>query len=135
MKELRYRRRVQFADTDLAGLVHFSWYFRYMEEAEHALWRDAGLTVASPSDTIRYPRVSATCEFRAPLRFEDEIEIEIRVAAVGSRAIRYDCVIQRGETIAARGSITVACIDTADGATPRAIDIPGRVSAALEGRA
>ena len=35
-------RRVQFHETDLAGLVHFSIFFRYMEEAEHALWRAAG---------------------------------------------------------------------------------------------
>ena len=41
------RRRVQF-ETDMAGVVHFSWYFRYMEEAEHALWREAGLSMASP---------------------------------------------------------------------------------------
>ena len=30
----------------MAGVVHFSWFFRYMEEAEHALWRAAGLSVA-----------------------------------------------------------------------------------------
>ena len=39
----RYTRRVQFSETDLAGIAHFSTYFRYMEEAEHALWRAAGL--------------------------------------------------------------------------------------------
>ena len=42
MREFTYRRRVQFYETDLAGIVHFSWYPRYMEEAEHAMWRDAG---------------------------------------------------------------------------------------------
>ena len=45
-----YRRRVQFAETDLAGLVHFSMFFRYMEEAEHALWRAAGLTIAKAGE-------------------------------------------------------------------------------------
>ena len=40
--EHRMRRRVQFYETDAAGIVHFSWFYRYMEEAEHALWREAG---------------------------------------------------------------------------------------------
>ena len=44
--EFRLRRRVQFYETDAAGMVHFSWFFRYMEEAEHALWREAGLSIA-----------------------------------------------------------------------------------------
>ena len=43
--EYRLRRRVQFYETDAAGIVHFSWFFRYMEEAEHALWREAGLSI------------------------------------------------------------------------------------------
>ena len=43
VSEYRLRRRVQFYETDAAGIVHFSWFFRYMEEAEHALWREAGL--------------------------------------------------------------------------------------------
>ena len=42
--EYRLKRRVQFYETDMAGIVHFSWFFRYLEEAEHAMWREAGLT-------------------------------------------------------------------------------------------
>ena len=41
----RYTRKVFFYETDLAGVVHFSCYFRYMEEAEHALQVDPGLFV------------------------------------------------------------------------------------------
>jgi acyl-CoA thioester hydrolase len=131
MRELRYRRRIQFYETDMAGLVHFSWYYRYFEEAEHALWRAAGLTIASQADTIRYPRVSASCEFRAPLRFEDEIDITIAVAAIGSRTIKYDATIHLADALVARGSMTIACIDTSHGSRPRAIDIPTEVAKAL----
>ena len=53
----RYTRKVFFYETDLAGVVHFSCYFRYMEEAEHALWRAAGLTVDRAGAAIGYPRV------------------------------------------------------------------------------
>jgi acyl-CoA thioesterase FadM len=54
-----YDRRVQFAETDLAGIVHFSWYFRYIEEAEHALWRAAGLSISPPRAEMGWPRVAA----------------------------------------------------------------------------
>ena len=37
--EYRHLRMVEFADTDMAGIVHFSRYFRYVEEAEHAFLR------------------------------------------------------------------------------------------------
>jgi len=58
ISEFHYRRRVQFADTDLAGVVHFSWIARYMEEAEHALWREAGLSIVSPDAPLGFPRVA-----------------------------------------------------------------------------
>jgi YbgC/YbaW family acyl-CoA thioester hydrolase len=127
-----YRRRVQFADTDMAGMVHFTWYFRYIEEAEHALWRAAGLTIASNGDDLRFPRVSASCDFRAPLRFEDEADVEIHVDAIGSRTIRYAASVKRGDAVVATGSMTVACIRTAPGAPAGAVDIPREVARALE---
>ena len=77
----RYSRRVQFADTDLVGIVHFSMFFRYMEEAEHALWRAAGLPVVQGADDAGWPRVSATFDYKAPLRFEDEFDVEVELAA------------------------------------------------------
>ena len=66
ISEFRYRRLVQFAETDLAGVVHFSCFFRYMEEAEHALWRAAGLTIAPRDSDLGFPRVSASIDFLAP---------------------------------------------------------------------
>ncbi len=81
-----YPRRVQFAETDVAGIAHFSGYFRYMEEAEHALWRAAGLSVVAYD--LHWPRVAAYCEYRQPLRFEDEIDVKVR-AGFGRRRIQY----------------------------------------------
>ena len=72
--EHRYQRRVQFHETDLAGIVHFSWYFKYMEEAEHALWRSVGMSIAPPNPEFGFPRVNATCDFKAPLKFEEHLE-------------------------------------------------------------
>ena len=129
----QYARRVQFAETDLAGIVHFSCYFRYMEEAEHALWRAAGLSITGES--LGWPRVNASCEYRAPLRFEDEIVVTVR-AALGRRRIEYDFVIVRGSTPVATGVMTSVCTRTSATGALETIAIPdeiaGRLRAALQ---
>src|SRR2546423_13926804 len=68
--ELRLRRRVQFSETDAAGIVHFSCFFRYMEDAEHALWRANDLRIHTAESAIGWPRVAASCEFHRALKFE-----------------------------------------------------------------
>lgn len=108
--ELRLKRRVQFYETDAAGIVHFSWYFRYMEEAEHALWRASGMSISQPEAGIGWPRIAASCEFHRPLRFEDEFEIWIRVAAITEKTIRYECVMSKGDVKIATGSVTAVCV-------------------------
>jgi len=121
-----YRRRVQFADTDMAGVVHFSWFARYMEEAEHALWREAGLSIASADSDIGFPRVAVAIEFLAPLHFEDEFEVHVRIDAISRRSIRYSHTITRGDTVVARGTMTAVCVRR----TPlplKAIDIPQNI--------
>ena len=127
MSEFVYHRRVQFAETDLAGIVHFSEIFRYMEEAEHAFWRAAGLTIAERGSEIGWPRVSAACEFRNALRFEDEFEVRVRIAALKTRTIEYEFTLVRGNDVIAVGTITCVCVKkTADGRM-RAHEVPDRV--------
>src|SRR5688572_22593604 len=109
VRECRYRRRVNFYETDMAGIVHFSCFFRYMEEAEHALWRQVGLSVHLAESNIGWPRVSTSFDFYHPLRFEDEFEVWLRVAVVAQRTISYKCVITKGAITSAAGSVTVAC--------------------------
>ena len=114
MPEFRYPRRAQFAETDLAGIVHFSWMFRYMEEAEHALWRAAGLSVAALGSDVGWPRVAATFTFRSPLRFEDEFEVVVRLAEARARALTYAHTIARGSTIIGTGTMTSVCVRHAE---------------------
>jgi len=83
--DIRLTRRVQFYETDAAGIVHFSWFFRYMEEAEHALWRAAGLSIHPGGSEIGWPRVATSFEFKRPLKFEDEFEVQLRIAEITRR--------------------------------------------------
>jgi YbgC/YbaW family acyl-CoA thioester hydrolase len=124
------RRRVQFHETDAAGIVHFSCFFRYMEEAEHAMWRDAGLRIHPDESDLGWPRIAASFDFRRPLRFEDEFDVVIRVAEMRSRTIRYDCALQKdGETLAT-GTMTIACVRKQP--TMHAVDLPAEIRERLQ---
>jgi YbgC/YbaW family acyl-CoA thioester hydrolase len=129
ISEFRYARRVQFAETDLAGMVHFSWYLRYMEEAEHALWREAGLSIVPAGGGVGFPRVAVSCDYLAPLRFEDVFEVHVRIEAISKRSIRYSHTIRRGDTVCATGSMTAVCVQ--DEPELRAIDIPEAIASRL----
>ena len=125
-----YRRRVQFAETDLAGLVHFTHFFRYMEEAEHALWRAAGMSIARAGEPSGWPRLGAAFEFRAPLRFEDEFEVAVRIANVTSRTIQYEFTLTKDGTLIGSGTITTAHVDKS-GPVLKALELPEHIAARL----
>lgn len=120
----RYPRRVQFHETDLAGIAHFSWYFRYMEEAEHALWRSLGMSISPRDVVVGFPRVAASCDFKAPLHFEDEFEVVVQVEAIGRRSIRYACTLQRGGQVVAVGSMTSASVTRDADGLVTSVDLP-----------
>lgn len=126
--ELTLRRRVHFYEVDSAGIVHFSCYFRYMEEAEHALWRDAGLSVAARGVDVGFPRVSATCDFHAPLRFEEEFDVRVAIEAMTARSIRYACLITRGDLKIATGTLVAVCVRKGPDGTMRAVEIPEEIA-------
>ena len=131
VSEHRLARRVQFAETDAAGLVHFSSFFKYMEEAEHALWRAAGLSIAPAGADFGFPRVSASFEYHRPLRFEDEFEAHIRITAMDERGIRYRCVLSRGGETVATGELAIVCVSRRADAPMRPMRIPEDIAARL----
>jgi len=119
-------RRVEFSDTDAAGIAHFAAFFRMMEQAEHELLRSVGLSVVSQdaAGKISWPRVSAKCDFTAAARFEDVLEIEVRIARLGKRSITYAHRFFREGKELATGEITAVCCRIEDGKPPKSIDIP-----------
>jgi YbgC/YbaW family acyl-CoA thioester hydrolase len=127
---------VQFHETDAAGIVHFSRYFLYMEEAEHALWRAAGLSIAPAGSPIGWPRTTVSFEYYRPLHFEEEFDVLLRIVAIEEREIRYSCRLLRGEVQIATGRMTIACVTKKPDDRMRAIPIPediaGRLAVAPE---
>ncbi len=134
--EFKHTRRVEFAETDMAGIVHFSNYFRMMEAAEHAFFRSLGFSIHGHDNgtTTGWPRVSASCDYRAPLRFEEEVEIHLLVAEVRSRSIRYQFVFRKAAdgTEVARGQMAAVCA-TVDKTTGRLapVQIPDAIRAQI----
>jgi acyl-CoA thioester hydrolase len=107
-----HRRRVTFAETDMAGIVHFSNFYRYMEEAEHAFLRSRGLRIKvdQPDGTVLgWPRVRGTCSFESPAFYEDELEIEVRIDRRGVKSLTLGFVIRRASQILATGELKTVC--------------------------
>ncbi len=135
-----YTDRVQFSDTDMAGIVHFANFYRYMERAEHAFFRSIGLSIWEnpadfpPEERVGWPRVHASCDFHAPLFFQETFQVELLVEEIRGKAIRYlvRCWKEDG-SLAAEGRMAAACVrkDAATGKM-RAVPIPERILAKIE---
>jgi YbgC/YbaW family acyl-CoA thioester hydrolase len=135
--EYRYKRRVEFSETDLAGIVHFSNYFRYMENAEHEFLRSLCLSVHARAEgrLISWPRVRAECSYDAPLAFGDEFEVHLLVRHKKRKSISYEFHFYKAavERPIARGIVTAVCV-AIDAATGKmsAITIPDFVDRQIE---
>jgi acyl-CoA thioester hydrolase len=137
--EFTFSRRVEFAETDMAGIVHFANFYRMMENTEHAFFRSLGYSIHQEFDgqTIGWPRVNAACEFLRPLRFEETVDIQLLVAEVRTRSIRYGFRFWKrtdGERVeVARGQVvTVAAVlDPATGKMA-AVPIPKQIRGSME---
>ncbi len=125
---------VQFAETDLAGVLHFANYYRMMEEVEHAFWRSLGSCVITHAHdaTISWPRVVTSCEYMTPVHFEDVLELRLTVAQLGERSVAYDIEFARDGNRVALGKTKAVCCAMDNGAF-RSIPIPDDLRRALEG--
>ena len=121
---------VEFCETDMAGIVHFSNFYRWMEQAEHAFLRSVGLTVSNHLDDgsiIGFPRVSASCRFLSPAKFEDRLTVELRVQRIGVKSLTYDVLFstdERDERPVAKGVLKTVCCRFRPGAPFESIEIP-----------
>jgi YbgC/YbaW family acyl-CoA thioester hydrolase len=124
---------VQFAETDLAGLVHFSNFFRMMEEVEHAWFRSLGLSVVMHHDglEIGWPRVNVACEFSGSARFEDELTLKFRITRLGGKSMTYQVDFLLKDKRIATGKVTTVCC-VLEKSGMRSISIPPEIRAKIE---
>jgi acyl-CoA thioester hydrolase len=136
--EFKATRRVEFSDTDMAGIVHYANFFRFMETAEHAFYRSLGFSVILHQfdPPLGWPRVHAECDYMKPLRFEDLVEIHLLVAEKKSKVLRYLFRFRRlnADPVeeVARGSLTVVCVAHRPGGKMAAVAIPHLIADKIE---
>lgn len=111
MHAFQTQRRIEFADTDMAGIVHFSRFFIFMETAEHEFQRALGSTVhfEHEGQHIGWPRVSVSCDYRSPARLGDVLDIDVRVLRKGRRALTYGFRFSCDGRAVAEGRISCIC--------------------------
>ena len=132
--EFQVTRRVEFSETDLAGIMHFSNFFRFMEAAEHAFFRSLCFSVAHSRKglAVCLPRVHAECDYAVPLRFEDVVRVRLLVERKGRRSLTYQFrFIRLGGSSAeevARGRLTVACVKRQANGGMKAVPLPKAIA-------
>ena len=124
MVEQVEQARVAWVDTDAGGRIHFTAAFRWIEAAETALMRRLGFLNEAWGD---YPRRKVEAEYLQVLRFEDEIEVRLRVDKVGRTSITYAWTIAKDGEPYVRGSHTVVHVDDEG----RSAELPEAIRAAL----
>ena len=129
-REFTHHRRVQFVETDTAGVMHFSNYFRWMEECETEFWRAIGLTVNGWPE-CSWPRVAAKCEYKRPAHFDDPLEVRLQVANIGTKSLRFELTFFRGGEQIASGETSAVCCAHESGRF-QSIPIPADIRARLD---
>jgi acyl-CoA thioester hydrolase len=96
-------RKVEWVDTDAAGHHHHGAVLRWVEAAEAVLLQRRGVT-----DLFgRIPRVHYEVDYRSRLWFGQEVQVELTVAQVGEKSVRYEFVVRSGEVVAATGNLVI----------------------------
>jgi len=133
MTTFQAQRRVEFVDTDAAGIAHFSAFLIYMEQTEHEFLRSLGLSVVDrdAEGPYSWPRVSVACDFHGAVRFEDLLDIELSITRLGDKSVSYAFDFRHAGRLVATGRLTAVCCRIVDGQIA-SIPIPATVRAKLE---
>jgi acyl-CoA thioester hydrolase len=86
--------RVGFSDTDAQGIVYYGRYLPYFDQARVEYARHLGMLVTGPEEFEFVTRANAI-EYHAPARFDDLLEVFIRVARIGRTSVTYECAAYR----------------------------------------
>ena len=107
------KRRVEWMDTDAAGIWHHSTVIRWAEDAEAELHRQLGIVQRTFGAT---PRVNIEFNYGVPLRFDDQVDVVITVVALGNTSITYQIDIDRDGVSIAKGKMVAVFTDMESGA-------------------
>lgn len=128
------KHRVEFFETDLAGIVHFANFYRFMEQSEHDFFRSLGLKIhgtTAEGVTYGWPRVSGTCSFLSPAYYEDEIDIQLTIQRLTRRSLTIAYHFYCGERKLAVGELKTAYCIFPPGGKLESAEMPDSIFGAL----
>ena len=134
MADFIHKGVVEFAHTDMAGIVHFSEYYKYFEAAESAFFRSQGLSLMDVFDSgrLQWPRVSSSFDFLSPMTFGDEFELHLGVQRVGTTSITLGAEVFCGDRKVAEGKTVIVCVSQAEDGRLSKHPLPEAVLKALK---
>jgi acyl-CoA thioester hydrolase len=112
MTTIVVRRRIEWIDTDAAGIYHWTTALRLVEAAEAAMHTQLGIVDRTFGRT---PRVSVDANFRRPLRFNDITETRLAVERVGRTSLDYRFLLTGPAGTAVDGWLTVCYVSPETG--------------------
>jgi YbgC/YbaW family acyl-CoA thioester hydrolase len=133
MQEFKTEIRVSWVDTDAAGIVHFSNYFRFFERAEENLLRQIGLSYSLIRSKygIGIPRVEAHCRYLASLKHDDVIQVNVLIDEVKEKTFKEEFRVTNisGDHPIAEGYIICVAMSFETG---RSIPLPAEIAIKLK---
>ena len=134
MHEFTTKRKVEFADTDMGGIVHFSRFAIFMETAEHEFLSALGTSVVLVHDDVHvgWPRVALSVEYNSPAQFGDVLDIHVRVLRKGTKSMTYGFRFTCDDQEIATGEMSSVCCVLEPGEKVRAIPIPSFIADKIE---
>ena len=123
--------RVYYEDTDLAGVVYYANYLRFIERGRTEALRDLGIDQAALKRDrgLVFVVCRLTIDYLAPAVFDDLLEVRTRITRLRGASLEMAQEVWRGETCLSRAAVTIACIDVAG----RPQRLPGDVRERLGG--
>ena len=122
--------RVGFDETDAQAVVYYGRYFPYCDRARVEYQRHLHLLHSLPAG-LEFVMRRTQCEYEAPARFDDEIEVFLRTAAIGCSSWRVEVAVHHCESgdLLARAEQVMVLIDRA---TRQPTPVPGKWRDAVE---
>jgi len=107
--------RVRWVDTDAAGVMHYSNYFRQFEACEEEFYRSMGLSFKTICEKfgIGLPRVEAHCTYKSSCHCDDTVEITLQVGEIAEKTITYNfqAILRDGDKLAADGYLKCIAVN------------------------
>ncbi|MCI2392947.1 tol-pal system-associated acyl-CoA thioesterase [Aliiroseovarius sediminis] len=103
--------RVYYEDTDMAGIVYYANYLRYIERARSDWVREIGIDQnAMREDGLVFAVRRVEADYLSSARFDEELQVETSVQQVTGARLVMEQVVKRGEERLFEALVTIVCV-------------------------